>query len=490
MRDACLGIDIGTTAVKAALVRRDGSVVGSWSRPHELINPEPGFAEEDTADWEAGMFALLREAAAEHADTIAAIGLTGMVPTLIPLDEQYHPLDHSIQQNDIRAACEIAELQGRIDGAWFYRATGNQVNQQHIFPKLIWLKRHKPHVFASMKHILGSYDYAGYLLTGKTLIEQNWALESGMWDLREKHWLGAILDMAEITEDFLSPLVRPTDLRGGLSDAAAQSCGLPSGLPVFAGTADHIVSAFAAGAREPGDLVLKLGGSVDILLSTADAITDPRLFIDYACTGAAPYMINGCTASSGSLLKWAKKEFSLPEFTEMDSRASFIPPGSDGLIILPYFLGEKTPIFDTDARGVIFGLDLSHTVNHIYRALLEAIAYSSRHHIEVFHELGLPVRRVFITNGGSKSTIWKSIMADVTGYDLTYAENNQGSSAGAALLAGIGAGLMDEGVTLAQERLTFSCNMANCRIYEKKYKLYRALYENLKPLFKERQGHL
>jgi xylulokinase len=306
-----------------------------------------------------------------------------------------------------------------------------------------------------------------------------------MWDLREKHWLGKILDIAEITEDHLSPIVRPTDLRGGLSAAAAKRCGLPSGLPVYAGTADHIVSAFAAGAREPGDLVLKLGGAVDILLCTADAVTDPRLFIDYACTASAPYMINGCTASGGSLLKWAQKEFALPEFAEMDMRVAFMPPGSGGIVILPYFLGEKTPVFDTDARGVIFGLDLSHTVNHIYKALLEAVAYSSMHHIEVFRELGLPVKRVFITNGGSKSTVWKSIMADVTGYDLTYAANNQGSSAGAALLACIGEGLADEGITLAGERLTFRCNRVCNRMYEKKYKLYRKLYENLKPLFKE-----
>jgi xylulokinase len=488
MRDSCLGIDIGTTAVKAALVRKDGVVLGSWSRPHELLNPEPGFAEEDPACWEEGMFALLREAAGEYAADIAAIGLTGMVPTLIPLDEQYRPLDHSIQQNDIRAALEIGELQSRIDGEWFYRVTGNQVNQQHIFPKLVWLKRHKPAVFTRMRHILGSYDYAGYLLTGNALTEQNWALESGMWDLREKHWLAAILSMAEITEDHLSPLVQPTGIRGGLSETVARRCGLPSGIPVFGGTADHIVSAFASGARKPGDLTLKLGGAGDILLATADAVTDPRLFIDYACTSAAPYMINGCTASSGSLLKWAQKEFALPEFTEMDSRASSIPPGSGGIVILPYFLGEKTPIFDTDAKGVIFGLSLSHTANHIYRALLEAIAYSFKHHIEVFHELRLPVKRVFITNGGSKSTLWRSIIADVTGYDLTYVANNHGSSAGAAHLAGIGAGLMDEGMSLAQENLTISCDRTNYRMYEDKYKLYRALYENLKALFKERRG--
>jgi xylulokinase len=484
MRDACLGIDIGTTSVKIVLLRKDGVVIKSWNKPHELLSPEPGFAEEDPASWEDGIFALLREAAAEYAGNIAAIGLTGMVPTLIPLDDQYRPLDNSIQQNDIRATREIAELQSRIDAEWFFKSTGNQVNQQHIFPKLVWLKRHKPAVFTSMKHILGSYDYAGYLLTGEALTEENWALESGMWDLMEKHWLGAILDAAEITENYLSPLVQPTALRGGLSSAAAERCGLPSGLPVFGGTADHIVSAFAVGAREPGDLVFKLGGAGDILLAMTDVVTDPRLFIDYACTTTAPYMINGCTASSGSLLKWAQKEFTMPEFTEMDCRASSIPPGSCGLVILPYFLGEKTPIFDTEARGVIFGLSLSHTVNHIYRSLLEAVAYSLQHHIGVFRELGLPVKRVFITNGGSKSKLWRSIIADVTGYELTYVANNQGSSAGAALLAGIGTGMMDERTALAQERLTISHNEAHFKIYEDGFNLYRALYENLKPLFK------
>jgi len=485
MRDSCLGIDIGTTAVKATLVRKDGVVLGSRSRPHELLTPKPGFAEEDPARWEEGMTALLREASDEYGANIAAIGLTGMVPALVPLDENYRLLDNSIQQNDIRAASEIEELKARIDGEWFYRATGNQINQQHIFPKLVWLARHKPEVFSRMKHIMGSYDYAGLLLTGRALTEQNWALESGMWDLREKHWLSPVLSAAGITENYLSPIVTPCGLRGGLSADAAKKCGLPQGLPVFGGTADHVVSAFAAGAREPGDLTLKLGGAGDILLATADAVTDPRLFIDYACTDAAPYTLNGCTASSGSLLKWARKEFALPDFAEMDGLASAIPPGSGGIVILPYFLGEKTPIFDTDAKGVIFGLSLSHTARHIYRALLEAVAYSFKHHIEVFKNLRLPVKRVFVTNGGSKSTLWRSVIADVTGYDLTYVADNCGSSAGAARLAGIGAGIMDEGTDLAQERLTLSHNAGRYAIYEKYYKVYGALYENLKALFKE-----
>ncbi|GHT77490.1 carbohydrate kinase [Spirochaetia bacterium] len=482
--DCTLGIDIGTTAIKVVLLCRDGTVQGAWTREHELLTPEPGFAEEDVTVWETNLFALLREAAGQiDSGRIAGIGLTGMVPTLIPLDAAFRPLYHSIQQNDIRAAAIIDELKVRINGDSFFEATGNQINQQHIFPKLIWLKRYRPDVFAAMRYCLGSYDYAGLLLTGKVLIEENWALESGMWHFRERRWLDHILAVAEITRENLAPPVSPVSARGKLTLAAAERSGLPQGIPVYAGTADHVASAFAIGARKSGDLVLKLGGAGDILLATNRGVTDKRLFIDYHCAQDAPFVLNGCTASSGSILKWAKHEFSLPDFNEMDRRAEPIPPGSNGLIMLPYFLGEKTPIFDTDARGVLFGLTLSHSAAHIYRAILEAIAYSFNHHIEVFKDLNLPIRRVFITNGGSKSTLWRSIIADVTGYDLTYVGNNQGSSAGAALLAGIGAGIMDESCALSGEWASVSFMDDNHARYRQGYHLYRQLYESLKPLF-------
>ncbi|MDR1949531.1 MAG: xylulose kinase [Spirochaetaceae bacterium] len=484
--DCTLGIDIGTTAIKVVLLRSDGSPGGAWSRDHDLLSPEPGFAEEDVSVWEDHLFELLREAAAETGpNRIAALGLTGMAPALIPLDGEGRPLGPSIQQNDIRAASIIEELRDSINGAWFFEATGNRINQQHIFPKLIWLKRFRPGVFASLGHILGSYDYAGYLLTGVFGIEENWALESGMWHFRERRWLDEILAIAGISPAVLAPVLSPDSLRGGLSAAAAERSGLPRGLPVYAGTADHVASAFAVGAREPGDLTLKLGGAADILLPTAGAVTDPRLFVDYYyCGGGAPYVLNGCTASSGSLLKWAAAEFGLPGFAEMDARAEAIPPGSEGLVILPYFLGEKTPIFDTAARGVFFGLSLSHGAAHIYRAILEAVAYSLNHHIEVFRELGLPINRVFVTNGGSGSALWRSIIADVTGYDLTYVRNNQGSSLGAALLAGIAGGLMEEDSLLSQERIRVPCRPERRQVYDAGYRLYRELYASLKGLFR------
>ncbi|MDR1971468.1 MAG: xylulose kinase [Treponema sp.] len=478
---SCLGIDIGTTAIKVVLLRQDGTVGGAWSREHDLISPAPGFAEEDPAIWEDHLFALLRTAAGElDLSSITAIGLTGMTPALIPLDERFRPLCNSIQQNDIRAAAEIEETKEKIDGPWFFRETGNRVNQQHIFPKLLWLKRHKTAVFRSMRYITGSYGYAGYLLTGKLYTEQNWALESGMYSLRDRHWIPEILRIAEIGEEMLPPLISYDRCVGTLSAAAAGKSGLRQGIPVYAGTADHIASGFAVGARKSGDLVFKLGGAADILLSSAEALTDPRLFIDYGCGGEAPFVINGCTASSGSILKWAKEEFRLPDFTDMDKRAETLPPGSGGLTVLPYFLGEKTPIFDTGVRGLIFGLSLSHGVVHIYRAILEAIAYSLNHHVEVFKEMGPPIKRVFITNGGSKSTLWRQIIADVTGFDLKYTSGNQGSSAGAALLAGIAADVMDRELRMNDKEIPVVHDSLRHEQYQKGYTRYRELYEKLR----------
>jgi xylulokinase len=456
-------------------------VGGSWSREHDLISPAPGFAEEDPAVWEDHLFALLRTAAGElDVSSIAAVGLTGMTPALIPLDEQFRPLCNSIQQNDVRAAAEIGEAKEKIDGPWFFRETGNAVNQQHIFPKLIWLKRHKPPVFRSMRRIAGSYDYAGYLLTGKLHTERNWALESGMYSLRTGDWLPEILRLADIGQEVLPPLISYDGLRGAISAAAAEKSGLRQGIPVYAGTADHIASGFAVGARKSGDLVFKLGGAADILLSSAEALTDPRLFIDYGCGGEAPFVINGCTASSGSILKWAKEEFKLPDFASMDKRAESLPPGSGGLTVLPYFLGEKTPIFDAAVRGLIYGLSLSHGIAHIYRAILEAVAYSLNHHVEIFREMGPPIKRVFVTNGGSRSELWRQIIADVTGFDLTYITGNQGSSAGAALLAGVAAGVMDRELRMNGEEIPVFHDSRRHEQYRRGYANYRRLYEKLR----------
>ncbi len=484
----CIGLDIGTTAIKIICIDTEGNTIWSQSLAHDLLTPSAGFAEEDTSIWEEHTYQLLRELvqalSEEDLASIDAIGLTGMVPTLIALDENYFPLRNSIQQQDNRAIDELEYLKTVLDPSWVFKHTGNRLNQQHLAPKLLWLKKHESEVFKQMRHIMGSYDYIRYILCGVPSLERNWALESGLYSLQTQTWLDDMLATCEIDASMLPPIKKSDEVVGTTTEKLNRLTGFPVGVKVVAGSADHIASAFSTGARNNGDLVLKLGGAGDILFSIDTLVTDDRMFIDYQCDGSDHYMLNGCTATSGSLLKWFKKEAQLPEFETMDDAAAAIGPLSDGVVVLPYFLGEKTPIFDVHAKGVIYGLSLSHTKVHIYRAILEAVAYSFRHHVEVFKERGLSVERVYITNGGSKSTIWRSILADVLGYDVRYIPKHPGSCLGGAILAAIGAKVADTTLvdTFLQQSIYIPHNEENHEKYDKGYQMYRALYENLKDL--------
>lgn len=486
-----LGIDIGTTGIKMILVSSEGTILGTWTQPHDLCSPQAGFAEEDPLVWKAHVMDLLREIAGTG-NAVDAIGVTGMVPALVALDHEGNPVRPSIQQNDNRADKEMESLRSQFPDSMMLSRTGTRLNQQHIPPKVLWLKAHEPEAYQAIAHITGSYGYVAFLLTGNLVTERNWALESGMYDLHQERWIDEVLQAGSVSATWLPPVVKPTDVVGHVTDGVSRMTGLKKGIPVVAGTADHVASAFCVGARREGDLVFKLGGAGDILLAINHLVTDPRLFIDYGCTPQAPYFLNGCTATCGSLLKWFERELNLPDFTVMDERASHIPPTSEGVTILPYFLGEKTPIFDSHAKGTIFGLTLHHTKDHIYRALLEAVAYSINHHVEIMKERNLPIRRVFITNGGSKSKLWRQILADVTGYDVRYVRNNPGSCLGAALLAGMGAGLFDAGVPdrFLTEGEDNHHDPALRPVYDGGYQRYRALYEALKPLMQRTDQEL
>lgn len=490
-RSLCIGLDVGTTAIKILCLADDGTIVYSDSLPHDLITTNEGYAEECPLIWEAHTIELFTRLVSSllpsDLASIKAIGITGMVPTLIALDDEYRPLSNSIQQQDNRASVELEQMGQAFDQDWIFNATGSMINQQHIGPKLLWLKSHQPAIFSRMRYILGSYDYVRYLLCGEAAIERNWALESGMWNINTESWIDEILTFCSIDESFLAIVKKPQEIAGTTTEAFQFKTGFPCGVKVVVGSADHIASAFSTGARSDGDLVLKLGGAGDILFSIDSLITDRRLFIDYQCDGSDHYVLNGCTATSGSLLKWFKQEASLPEFEEMDEKAIEIGPLSEGVSILPYFLGEKTPLFDVHAKGVIYGLSLSHTKVHIYRAILEAVAYSFLHHIEVFEERGLYVRRVYITNGGSKSKLWRSILADVIGHDVSYIPNHPGSCLGAAIIAGIGVGVMDRSIidSLLEKAIFIAHDEKHHTLYRQGYKRYRQLYENLKDMMRE-----
>ena len=488
MASYLLGIDIGTTATKAILGTTDGQIVAETSAESTLHSPHPGWAEEDPEQWWANVGTVCHALLERHPDAdITAVGVSGMVPTIVLLDADDRLLRPSIQQNDARSHEEIPYFQARTDESDILARTGSAITQQSIGPKLLWLRRHEPEVMARAARLMGSYDFINYRLTGQHVIESNWALESGLYDLRKQAWAEDILALSEIDATLLGEVHAPSDVIGQVTPEAAQHTGLKAGTPVVAGSADHVASAFSAGLKAPGDLLVKLGGAGDILMVLDKLHPDRRLFIDYHVI-PGQYLINGCMASSGSIIKWFRNQFAPGvSYAELDAGAAQIPAGSEGLLLLPYFLGEKTPIFDPLARGVLFGLTLSHTRAHVFRAVLEAISFGFYHHLQVLAEIGFhPNPTVMVTNGGAHSLLWRQITADVLGLTLYSLAQHPGSSLGAMFVAGMGVGAFDDWGEIMRF-LTIDAvtepDMDNHARYQRQFEMYRALYEANRPLF-------
>ena len=485
MRDLAIGIDVGTTGVKGVVVSSKGKIVATTSRRCDLISPKPGFAEEDPNVWHKNVLEILKEFSV-FKDRISSIGISGMVPTLILIDSEGNPLGNSIQQNDSRAVKEIDYFKKVLDEEKFFRVTGNTINQQLIFPKFLWLRKNRPKLIEKARWIMGSYNYINFKLTGVPNLEKNWALESGLWKI-DGGWYEDVLKVSGISENMLPRVYDPWKVIGYLKEDVSRVVGLSSGIPVIAGSADHIASALSTGLNRDGDLLLKFGGAGDVLYVSKTLRLSKKLFIDYHDIPGM-YVPNGCMASSGSIVKWFANEFTSLSYEELTSLARDIPPGSEGLVALPYFIGEKTPIFDPKARGVFVGISTHHTKAHIFRAILESVAYGFRHHVEVLEEEGFKIKRVFMSNGGAKNELWREIVADAVGKDAIYILNNPGSSLGAAFIAGKATGVFKdwEDIDLfTKERVLVKHNPKRKDIYDKFYEIYREIYENLKETFKK-----
>lgn len=484
-----LGLDIGTTATKGIVLHPERGIIAQAEAPATLVSPKPGWAEADPLEWWRNVRTVTRACLNEaqiRAGEIAGVGVSGMVPTLILLDQDGNLLYPSIQQNDARAAREIESFRAGVDVADILRRTGNPITQQSIGPKMLWLTRHQPHAVQQTAHVLGAYDYIVYKLTGQFSIERNWALESGLFDLWREDWDDALLALSSLPREWLGEVHWPADIVGYVTREAAEHTGLAEGTPVVAGSADHIASAFSAGLSAPGDLLVKLGGAGDILYCLDTLIVDDRLFLDYHVI-PGKYFLNGCMAASGSIIKWFRAQFAPSmEYAALDEESEKVPAGAEGLVLLPYFLGEKTPVNDPLARGVLFGLTLTHTRAHVYRAILEGISYGFRHHVEVLAERGLPVTKARVTNGGARSSLWKQITADVLGIPLEQIAHHPGSSLGVAFVAGMGVGIFqhwNEIERFIQITAVVEPDMAIHARYERLFGLYRDMYQRLKDRF-------
>lgn len=488
MEKYALGIDIGTTSVKILLISSTGKIVAEATRGHDLLSPHPNWAEEDAENWWNDVVLAVREIAEKAPEELkqtCSIGCSGMVPAIVLLDENGKPLRNSIQQNDARAIEQIDRVAQTLDQQELYKKTGGFTNQQHILPRLLWVKENEPEVWAKVRKVVGSYDYIVYKLSGVYSLELNWAAESGCYDIRKGAWIPGQLEQFGIDPAILPPVNDPTKVIG-VTDASMETLmGLPGGIPIVGGSADHVASTLAAGIVDEGDLLIKFGGAGDILYCTEELKTSPKLFFDYHDVPGR-YLLNGCMAASGSLVKWFTKDVLRSDdpaiLKKLDIEAAKLPAASEGIIVLPYFLGEKTPLFDPVARGVIYGLTLSHGYAHIFRAILESVVYGFRHHIDVLTDMGYTPRQIIATDGGAKSPLWCQISADILGAPVRAFPSHPGSALGVAYVAAMSAGMFDSwsdiNLFLTDYKL-YEPDMQAHEIYNKAYEVYRLLYTQL-----------
>ncbi len=479
MPDLLLGLDVGTTATKAIVLHPRAGVLAEASAVTTLESPRPGWAEEDPEQWWRNVCRLVPEVLAKAGANLAsirAVGVSGMVPALVCLDEAGRPVRPSIQQNDARAVQEIALLRETLPASDMLRRTGAPITQQSIGPKLLWLRRHEPATLARTCSICGSYDFIARRLAGGDVVEANWALESGLYDLDAATWAGDLCEAAGVERSWLGSIRRSSDKIGEVH--ARDLPGL-SGATVVTGCADHVASAFAAGLVTPGDLVVELGGAGNILVASPRPMVDERLYLDFHVIPGL-FVLNGCMASTGSLLRWFQRELAGNAAIEtLDSEAAAAGIGAGGVVALPYFLGEKTPLNDVLARGVFAGLHLGHTRGHLFRALLEGVAYALQHHVEVLNELGIRPTRVRLTGGGARSWLWRRIIADVLNLPVERVELGSGAALGGAFAAGIGTGLISDWADIASlvrvgDRI--DPDPANRGRYREMFDIYRSLY--------------
>jgi xylulokinase len=303
-----------------------------------------------------------------------------------------------------------------------------------------------------------------------------------LFNLADHTLLAEVLDAAHLSPDLFAPVMSSGAVVGSVGRAQARDTGLAAGTPIVVGGADHVLSAYGAGCAEGGDWLVKLGGAGDILVVTEAPLLDSRLYLD---VHPAPgrWLPNGCMATSGSLLGWLRRLVGEDSPTVLEHEAESSAPAS--LIVLPYFLGEKSPLHDPDLRGAVLGLNLSHSRGDLYRAALEAIAYGFRHHVEVFAEHGVALGVARVTNGGSRSTLWKQVTADVLGTELYPVHDHPGASLGAAVCAGVGIGLAG-GWTLIDSLVHLDDpivpDVALSKRYVEGYETYRAAADVLVPV--------
>jgi xylulokinase len=489
-----LGIDIGTYETKGVLVDEAGVIHAQAARGHKMLVPEPGWAEHrPEEDWWGDFVFVCRAILADSGvdpSEIKAVACSAIGPCMLPVDAAGKPLMNGVLYGvDGRAEAEVRELTDRIGEEVIIARCGNALTSQSVGPKILWLKRQRPEIYEQTAQILTSTSFLVQRLTGEAVIDHYTAANfSPLYDVETQNWVDDLADDIVGLEK-LPRLMWSDEIAGQVTAKAAAETGLALGTPVTVGTIDAAAEAFSVGVDQPGDMMMMYGSTIFIILCTTSRVADPRIWY-------APWLFKGEHASmaglatSGTLTHWFRDQMArdLPveaAFPELAEEAAASPAGANGLLMLPYFSGERTPIHDVHAKGAMFGLNLTHTRGDMYRALIEGIAHGTRHVTDTFAELGQSPERLLAVGGGTKNALWLQATSDITGIDQIVCEKTTGASYGDAFLAALAVGLVERGDITTWNPVAERVSARPNPVYDKAHGLFRSLYEQTKDIAAE-----
>jgi xylulokinase len=489
-----LGIDLGTSSVKIIAMDEEGNVIASLSKEYPLCYPKPGFAEQNPKDWwnavRDGIKELIEKNAIDSV-TIKAIGISGQMHGLVVLDENDEVLIPAILWCDQRTQEECDYITEAVGKEKLSKYTGNKALTGFTAPKILWVKKHMPEIYNKIKHVLLPKDYIRFKLTGEFATDVSDASGTLLFDVSNRCWSKEMLDILEIPENIMPRSFESSEITGIVNKNTAQCTGLLEGTLVVGGGGDQAAGAVGTGTVESGIISVAMGTSGVIFAAEKQYEVDIENRLHSFCHANNEWHVMGVMLSAASCLRWWVEEINKGQsrtFDEILDEAEKIPAGSEGLIFLPYLMGERTPYSDSNARGCFIGLSITHTRAHMTRAILEGVAFGLKDSLELVKTLNIPVKEVRVSGGGAKSKLWRQILADVFDARIDMINSVDGPSYGAAILASVGAGSFNS-VNEACRKLirvteSVSPNIHSIEKYKKVYKLYSGLYGTLKSTFK------
>ena len=497
-----LGLDIGTSGVKALLITEAGRVAASDTQEYPLYTPQPQWAEQDPEDWWRGTVKATQNVLAKagvRGEEIAGIGLSGQMHGSVFLDKENRVLRRALLWCDQRTQAECDWITAQVGQENLVEYISNPVLTGFTAPKIVWLRSHEREVYDQVVKVLLPKDYIRFKLTGVHATEVSDASGTALFDVRNRRWSREVLDAAQIPYSLMPECAESVEITGHVHAEAAALTGLAAGTPVAGGGGDNAAGAVGSGVVEAG-LVSSTVGTSGVVFAYSDTpATDPKLRVHTFCHAVpGKWHTMGVSLSAGGSLRWLADTFFQPEgvvsrttggdrYALMANGAARVPAGSEGLLFLPYLTGERTPYPDADARGVFFGMTLRHKREHFTRAVMEGVAYALNDSFQIFKELGIPISQVRAGGGGAKSSVWRQIQADITGQAHVTLAVDEGPAFGAALIAAVGTGAYATvadacAATVQTASVTKPVPAAHAK-YGEYYAVYQALYPALKDQF-------